>query len=1280
MTASNIGHTASAAYTGTQGVGNAIDASYVDKLKALRDPKRTFTQRMSDWFNKRPMIKNEQVAYAAWMHGRLRETSAERAKLERPPEGEQVGKPAALKSVLAKLFIDRASTPSDVAGMVTMLSKLEPNVVRDLRNAFEATSFKDIDRMIIDQLELNRRLTPEKAASLARAAFTSIMASIALSEEDGAATAGGSRAKIEAGFKTLAEPAKTFAEKSAMVEELRKRIGLAVLLSKPAQEAYQRRLEEATAVLNWPVATGAKITALKADLTTETPAAELTARLQKLDVVEGSLDRPDAPPAALSKLRQDVRDVRAFLQALSTRDADLASLAKFTNLSRIATKLDAPGYVAFRQQLSHIDAQIPAVRRATALARLDEMERGSKFDWIPAIANGDQGIIDMVFAGAQWHADAFELKRSRIDQSDALAVKNLDVQQALRVVTFGLDQAMQKLAQRPGAANTLEANSFARVLAWFKSAEGKVPTGVFRATMPDVKLIAWLMKNVPGLVSDRNLVIASWISLSHYDPKTGQVDMDKVRGLLGQLELQGIEVGDIEQYVKQGFGSAASVMQCRDQVKNFANAIANESLLTQMEALRSQRFKAENLARALIEQTCGAKSEGAAIKSVNEAMASKLNDAAPSVFRDVGREFGEAVLRKGELLHNLRTVRSDLLRARGPADRAWIESPAELAAALPARNAVLAYLRCDDRYKAAFSASKNPKTDANIQALGQAVLDARKTVVQFDASTLRADPTRTSPESHNALRDAGVHLIEMAELEKVNATIDALRDKTTASLASTPFVRKALLIAILQEAAVSDSPDFTAQGKVGSILKRLEGFGFKVKGANAQMSKVITDLSSDLSANSQGLALLFTKAEAEVGLTKAEKVAKGATSLKSVMATDVQEKRAETERVIKSQFLALAGGTEFTVTFGSFGEVSASAPVAPGLNVGAFSRIERNNSIRISNPTTGKFTITLETGGSVRHGLSVSAMADLLAVKGYVQKDTSGGFSFTVDTKERCQALAIALANGDAVDPSMWEGSAIQQTSRAGKQGNASVEANLGLGVATLAAEGRVIKGNSVEQYKTARGEIEVHYQASRVAVKASAELAVDSGSATAQAGVDRSVRKTIAKQYGMFTDGCELTLSRTVVGGNVKKCVEQLLPKALHGRLGEHLTNLGELEDDTEIFVRCRLSPTAIAAANDLLSQADAQVLKANFESTKAGREAANAKAAELIAKAYALTRDSANYVAQGIGYTSKALVEVTQNRKLYENFASTQSLETNFLEFNEPAQNLKIEASNIP
>ncbi|MES2483146.1 MAG: hypothetical protein V4609_14195 [Pseudomonadota bacterium] len=1236
----------------------AVDSEYVRRLQSLMPAKRNFLQRLADRIMGRPAVRNEQVAYAALLHGRMQVSRLQRDQLVRGGANDLQGEPViSLKSFAAQL-VQQDDAGKTLAAFAETVAKSVRQNPRQARHVLERHGAAIVEGEIFKVAKDLAGVDDAKARALARVAHTTMVANVALADEEGTGTSTSVRSEIDKAFGKF-EAAGTITDKLTALRNIEHRIDLAVLLSPAAKQHYMARVELLRNHVVDPGQAHKELLALRDGVTTDTPKDKLDERLAAVRVLVAIITKDQAPSAKQrAELLEQAGKLDAFLSALSTRTEDLAALAPYANLHTQVGKLDAQAYVDTHERLRHIRSTASNMGGAAALKRLDEMVIDQdSFRWIQDVRDGDTGIVDMIFKGAEWHEDAWRLKAAVIAPGDERALKNLDVQHNLRIVASELDRVMQE--------ETLRGKDGA-----------DLPRNVFSATRADPNLIGWFMRHAPGVVAERNLVIANWISLSCYDPATGTVDASKTKPLFDSLRLQGLDPAHIEPYIQQGFRNSAAVVKCREQVCKFARALDDAKLLKEMEQARSVRFRAEALTQHMLKEALGVDPAGMSSEDIDTRMRASLKSAVAFATKNTQADLDALTARRDALVTRIKNS-ADKLKALGgdPKLEDLFNTPGKVVESVAlyrhALDALADQETVDNGKTPADQLAAAKGRDAHLAALKFFNIAKLRENTDVPFKSRERGPKR-SIENLRKIKDELLLLLELAQVER---NLEVARAKQGSSTVSDMFVKRAMRVAVLQEALSSGSDDFTPKDKAGAILKRMAGFGFQVGTANQHMSDILRTTTEDLMRNTHGLPALCTLYEAEEQIRDAGKRVAGKVEPESEPVSDVQKKRAENAGIIRSQLKELAPNTSFAIRYGTFGEVSVSLPVFLGISVSGETRAQRDNAVVISHEVADgkdRFTLKLVGGASVRQGVSVDAIADLLSVKGFVSRGSDQGYSFTFDDRDACMNLALALASGDAADPRLWTDAKIQTEQSANKGLGASIHAGLDLGALALEAQAQIQGSRELAVQTSGFGRTETHGRHFEATASASATLAGDLGAKDASAGVDRTVSRTVTTYLGMLAPDCELNVSAKLINGNVDNCLKYVLPPALAGQIASFKSQLEGVEDGTRIFVRCRLDKDVRRDANVLLGQAEKILLDATLitgDNAARRRQEAKDAARALVVQAYALTAKPEAYIPEGLGWTTQALVEVTSSRKAFDYFASSEALETRFVPFESPA-----------
>jgi hypothetical protein len=1298
-------------------VGSAR-AALQQRLASLRPASRSFVARL--FSRGRPAIRNEQLEFAQWMQTRMHYSAqAERQfRNEGDPEPKNFNdKPETqkfkdelgsfLQGLLhGKLDLSPANLFSAVEAEVG-----NPSSALDAPALLGAVSAKALLKLLEDWLKTSGHVKPQaRAEELARVVYTAMVSKVASVARDKADE------KIKGMWNEFVRIGMISSDKkdgklesyNALLIELDKQaLHSAIPGASMDWVALGKAIKSAMSNLDVRgyILDSAKGLVEKAGFDAE----DLKNRLGQLDfltslcaatgadrsVCEEAIHAARAHLGVLKNFDRDQDALKEKLRLISGKAAPALNLHE--SLAELRTDRKPAAYVRARQALDHMLGQVPGASQDQVLLRLSDFvapmgEHGRDQTYLLGLIHqGDADIIDRVFHGPEWHEDAWRLKAAAIPPGDERALKNLDVQHNLRIVAFELDRAMQHATLNQTGRGEFSSNPFSDLVRRLRKVDRPedLPRNVFSATRPDAKLLGWFMRHAPGIVADRNLVIANWISLSCYDPATGTIDKSRTQPLFDTLRLQGLDPGHIEQYIQQGFRNGAAVVKCREQVCKFARALDDAKLLKEMEQARSVRYRAEELTQRLLREVIGTDPAGMSSEQIAERMKSGLKHAAPHATENMPAKLARLTVRREELLTEIMNGAGPLKSLGGDTKLDWIKSAGKLAEQVHLyQHALDALMYHDILSDSAKPAADRAAAEAGLQKhLGALkyfnILKLRENtdtlLTRRDRGLTPKTDIGSRAETIRNLRAIQGLLRPLRELAQVDSTIAAIRPMLIGSSAGDLFVERAMRVAILQEAVASGSVDFTPQAKAGAVLKRLASFGFQPGSSNENMRGLLRQATEHLTQNARSLEDLCKLYDVQEQARSARAAVTGKSDVRSALKGDVRKKRAENAKIIRSQFQDLGPDSSLAIRFGAFGELSVSLPVLFVLSVSSETQVQRDNAITISNEEVdgkSRYTLKLVGGASVRSGVSVDVIADLLSAKGFVGRGADQGFSFTFDDREACMNLALALAGGDPADPRLWQGASVQTDQAIGKGAGASIEAGLDLGVLALEAQAQIQGGREVSVQESAFGRTETYGRHFEATSSAAATLIGDLGDKEVEAGIDRTVTRTLKTALGMFAPDCELTVSARVVGGNLDRCLRYVLPPGLAGRIDDFRKELEGVDEGTQLFVRCGLDPQVRAQANELLAKAEKILLDATQGSREgAGRrhQAAREEARKLVVAAYALTERPGAYIPQGLGWTTQALVEVTSSRKVFDYFASSEALETRFLPFETPVGPLR-------
>jgi len=991
------------------------------------------------------------------------------------------------------------------------------------------------------------------------------------------------------------------------------------------------------------------------------------------------LDTPSR--AALNSVLQDTG---ARLALLETRDTDLAALqVEAPRMGSALATLAPQDYLHARSSLVLLLARLPATPRDLLIKHLDtRIGHAAQTRWLSDMAAGDAEVIDIVFKGAQWHEDALALKLAVIAPDDSTALRNLDVQCNLRMVADELDAFMASRNVAGGKAS--------------------LPVSLFGAVKANQAVVSWLVKYASQEVAARTAQIGAWISLSLYDPALGTVDEKQVNELLAQLQKQGMDAGLLREHIRQGFHNTAEVVECRELMQSVARACQESTLLSSLDEERFHALRATRIVCQLFREVTGKDTEVATGQEVDEALAEAVDAAMPWV-----RFEQDLALSQKELERELLQLGQASLKIAGheQADRSWLAKPDQLAAAAKDHDLVRNILFAETRIKELQAEKGDP---ARIAELNASIATQWKALAGFSPAHLRREPGSSAQPEMSELRAIGLEMDRLSRLPVLHHRVAALQALATPndkqSLQIKPLMRRLRQIAILQVALESADPEFKPNGAridrgggyTGVIVKRLAAFGISTKRQSAFLKNEVQTIEEALGKDERPLGKLISEFDPQkisarlrgaltrsvggkrgsfTGASASAAASPGAAPL-AVSITEGQRRQAVALTSVERQVSDLVLGQAFDIRMGVYGTVSVGSPIVPGLSTSTDVRAERQNGIRVSLEPDGAYVVRVQGGGAVRHGVTLSALSDLINFRGESQVEREKGFDLRFGDRDSCMAMLRGLITGGEVDPAAWSPEQVQRVERQSLSGRASLNAKVDLTLAALSVEAAAAVGSESTVKRSTAGEVETQVRRVMATTTASAQAAAGGASRELSAGLNLSASKTLERQYGMLRPGSQATLSATVVGGNLDRCLDSLFPadadegegaqKAQRDAMKQAMKaslarETGAVPDGTELFVRYRLTPTAIREANALLGQASQALTRASLGMGET-RQLARNEAADFASQAHAVTRRPDSYALDGWGWTRRDQVEVTRHRGAYQQFARGASAQTGY------------------
>ncbi|TFZ01507.1 hypothetical protein [Ramlibacter rhizophilus] len=910
----------------------------------------------------------------------------------------------------------------------------------------------------------------------------------------------------------------------------------------------------------------------------------------------------------------------------------------------------------------------------------------------------DNELVDRAFGGETWLETAALLKHARIDRAHARERLQILLEQPPERRPALLEALEQRTEQRRRAVDVqhnlrIARNELDRLLRLeaFKRLPGaaKLPAGAFSALAPSAEWIRWLRSTAPQFVHNTDLMIANWIRLSFTDPNTQKVDEARVRPLLAQLDLPEVQAQQLQQWVAEGFSSAAAVATCRRQIQHFATALRDAALVGAADERQDERTASQRVVKALLAQVCG---HQVAVAS-GEPTAARVRRAVREQAPWIGMEAGVAVHRAMRDQHLAELSTPDWARMReGPeSPRQWLRDAAQRAQRLPQLQPLLNLFDHHRRVRELQQRKDaNPKDAAVSQELGlaaRALADSTRALERLDLTELRIlseaearQRGHTPPSTADLLKleHHAMAIRSLSTLSRVETEIE--KHKTPDSLA---LVDRLVAIAILQEALASGDPAFrldkpsNGASHVAGVLKRLRDFGLGPEVESPTLRVKLASVAEALARDGRTLAELnkalaprqgaVAKVRALAGLSPS--TAPPAAEDEEPSATPEDERAQANAAILERRFGELQPNQSFAIFMGQYGDVVAAQPVVPGISVTQEVRLERSSGINVSRLGDGRYQVHLQDGLKARCGVSLASFSQLLQLTGSALREQRGGHRFTFTDRAACERFVQALARGDATEPQLWADAMVEATQTRESGGAlvlaAKAEAAVGgLSLAALSAEVGASARVSRSSFRTAQGEVvQERWQASQ-RVSGRAEAAGGRLSVDGVAGRDLAVERSLVRQYGLLQPGSGLAFTATVVGGKVDRCLAGLLPHlpADSAELRKLQGAVGEVADGTAITLSCRLSEAAIRQANQALGDAQRELIAAG-RSRGAAAEQAKSRAREQMAKMQAVLNDPSSYVPEGLGLTSGSEATAARRRGLHHAFATVSAQATRSL-----------------
>ncbi|MBC7602182.1 MAG: hypothetical protein H7255_05910 [Ramlibacter sp.] len=405
----------------------------------------------------------------------------------------------------------------------------------------------------------------------------------------------------------------------------------------------------------------------------------------------------------------------------------------------------------------------------------------------------------------------------------------------------------------------------------------------------------------------------------------------------------------------------------------------------------------------------------------------------------------------------------------------------------------------------------------------------------------------------------------------------------------------------------------------------------------------------------------------------------GASQAKAAAA--LEERRVANERIIKAAVASLLPNQAITISLLASGGIEVSVPTIPGLSVATALSVEAHTSIRISRATDEKFELEILKGLSVREGVSVKGALDVLDVSFGITQERDNGRLIRYDQQVKCEGFVVALANGADLEPHLKAASSVDAVSISALRGDVSVSATADFTIASISAEVAASAGERRSVYESGQFKREVFSRDARADVVLKAEVAGGLASAQAGTGIDMGVRRALVRENGMLAGGPQrrelnptLSLVARVAFGDdskpsvkaqrTQRCIDGLLPGITAQQKQAIVAQLGEPQDGTEFFTRYQLNEAARVEANVLLGKANALLTQA-AQQPGASQKALRGQASDFVKRADAVTRNPANYQAEGFGWTLRSSMTSERSPGISAKSAERSSEQTSFIAF---------------
>ena len=839
------------------------------------------------------------------------------------------------------------------------------------------------------------------------------------------------------------------------------------------------------------------------------------------------------------------------------------------------------------------------------------------------------------------------------------------------------------------------------------------PATAFTALAPSEALLAALKKVAPATVTDIDLLLVQWIQLS---AAADLITQDKAEGLCRAVIASTPGAGgdlDLEKavgMVKQGFRSTDEVVRCRKALEAFAAKLKAANLVTQADRQKDPLVYAEFLVAALYERVTGTPPpEEFTDEAIEQGIRARLRqveethlgthralDARVTALKGLiasGRLPGEG-LRDGKTTNSERPV-------------------AQLLQSLPNQvtklDALLAYLAAAEALQAL--PSQVSDSDPRATALARTMQDSLERLSGFNPATLNFEAGAALP-SHSQLKPLLAHKQAIEELRNILGTIAKLESGATAGLAQyqkemTPLIEAISHLAIFQEALRRQDPalrlDTAIPGPstVGNqVVKQMAQLGLRL-----DLLPEYTEVRKKYQAQVEALtkadgrlvkigalpelcgALDPTTTSARVRELWAGGSPRNGSSGQAPSSPSATGGPAETKAGpppaakpgrdrLAARMKGLEVGHAFSIRFGRYGDQAVTQPVAPGVSVSVEAGGEKFDGIHVQRQQDG-YVVEVFARAEARFGVSLKAFNDALSVGVRGAASRGDGLTFHFKDAATCESMIRSLTSGQSIDLAAWREVRVAQGQQSGLMGRVEAVAALGLGEAIASVQAALSAQTDVTLAVHRSGAEETEVVARRVALIAQAHVAGAGGrvQGDAEAGLDRTVRRSVTRSRGLLTEG-RVELCSRVVNGNVKATLKALMPGLPPGKVDTLAQEIGEVDASGELALQCRLTDEAMGRANAHLRRARQGLLEAALSVGGSRLQQAQAEAQAAVKAAELELQKPSSYRVERVQVRQFTQVQATASRGVYTNAATSRDDKARTVDLDRPAAEAEMAA----